>query len=108
MDDEKVIRDRETGEELSLEETRIEYVILKALDATEAETFEDYLANITDHNGTCDWIEGTEEAEETHKCEWCGEDFGESELHEDIDLGYLCDRCCRGIQSRGETLYLKN
>ena len=40
MDEEKVIRDRETGEELSLIEIRIEYVILKALGETEAETFE--------------------------------------------------------------------
>ena len=104
MDDKKVIRDRETGEELSLEEIKIEYAIMKATDATEAETFEDYLSNITDRNGTCEWIE---DSEEWHKCAWCGENFPESELHEEIHLGYLCDRCCMGIQSRGEELYLK-
>ena len=47
MDDKKVIRDRETGEELSLEEIKIEYAIMKATDATEAETFEDYLSMST-------------------------------------------------------------
>ena len=86
MDEEKVIRDRETGEELSLIEIRIEYAILKGLGETEAETFEDYLTNITDPNGTCEWMD-----EPLHKCEWCGEMFGESELREEKDLGLLCD-----------------
>ena len=104
MDDEKVIRDRETGEELSLIEIRIEYAILKGLGETEAETFEDYLTNITAPNGTCEWIA---DGEEWHKCEWCGENFPESELQEEIDLGYLCEHCILAISSRGEELYLK-
>lgn len=104
MDDEKVIRDRETGEELSLEEIKIEYAIMKATDATEAETFEDYLNNITAPNGTCEWIA---DGEEWHKCEWCGENFPESELQEEIDLGWLCPTCILAIRSRGEELYLK-
>ena len=102
MDEEKVIRDRETGEELSLIEIRIEYVILKALGETEAETFEDYLTNITDPNGTCEWMD-----EPLYKCEWCGEMFGESELREEKDLGYLCEHCVLAITSRGEELYLR-
>lgn len=102
MDEEKVIRDRETGEELSLIEIRIEYAILKGLGETEAETFEDYLTNITDPNGTCEWM-----GEPLHKCEWCGEMFGESELREEKDLGYLCEHCVLAITSRGEELYLR-
>ena len=104
MDNKKVLRDRETGEELSLEEIRIEYAIMKATDATEAETFEDYLSNITDRNGTCEWIE---DSEEWHKCAWCGDNFPESDLREEKDLGYLCEHCILAISSRGEDLYLK-
>ena len=45
--------------------------------------------------------------EPLHKCEWCGEMFGESELREEKDLGYLCEHCVLAITSRGEELYLK-
>ena len=51
-----VIRDTERGEELTLTELREEYENLKKAGETEAETFEDYLENITDGNGTCEWI----------------------------------------------------
>ena len=51
-----VIRDTERGEELTLTALRDEYEILKNARETEAETFEDYLENITDGNGTCEWI----------------------------------------------------
>ena len=51
-----VIRDRETGEELTLTALRKEYENLKRAGETEAASFEDYLENITDGNGTCDWI----------------------------------------------------
>ena len=51
-----VIRDRETGEELTLTALRREYENLKRAGETEAASFEDYLENITDGNGTCDWI----------------------------------------------------
>ena len=51
-----VIRDRETGEVLTLTALREEYAKLKRTGETEAESFEDYLENITDGNGTCDWI----------------------------------------------------
>lgn len=46
--------------------------------------------------------------EEYHECQWCKESFPESELHDEADLGYLCYRCIKAIQSRGETLFLKN
>ena len=52
-----VIRDRETGEELTLAALRKEYENLKRAGETEAGCFEDYLENITDGNGTCDWIQ---------------------------------------------------
>ena len=51
-----VIRDTECGEELTLAALREEYETLKNAGETEAETFEDYLENITDSNGTCEWI----------------------------------------------------
>ena len=54
--DKKVIRDTNTDEELSLRELRSEYYSLRMNGDTEAETFEDYLENITSKNGTCEWI----------------------------------------------------
>lgn len=45
--------------------------------------------------------------EEYNVCQWCKESFPESELREEIYLGYLCYRCIKAIQSRGEPLYLK-
>lgn len=87
-----IIRDTEYGEDLTAAELRREYEELKRNGETEAETFEDYLENITDPNGTC---------------EWCGERFCESELREDADLGKLCRRCIAGITSRGEKLALE-
>ena len=46
--------------------------------------------------------------EEYHECQWCKESFPESDLREEVDLGYLCYRCIKAIQSRGETLILKS
>ena len=51
-----VIRDTEYGEELTLTDLRAEYESLKKAGETEAETFEDYLENITNGNGTCEWL----------------------------------------------------
>ena len=48
-----------------------------------------------------------ENGEACHLCKWCSELFYESELREEVDLGYLCDRCVAAIKSRGETLTLK-
>lgn len=48
-----------------------------------------------------------EDNEEWFECQWCKESFPESELREEVDLGYLCYRCIKAIQSRGETLFLK-
>jgi len=90
--EEPIIRDTETNEELTLRKLQEEYEMLKKAGETEAETFEDYLENITEPNGTC---------------EWCGELFSRSELREEVDLGLLCDRCIAGIASRGESLTIK-
>ena len=54
--DKAVIKDTERGEELTLTALREEYETLKNAGETEAETFEDYLENITDGNGTCEWL----------------------------------------------------
>ena len=51
-----VIKDTERGEELTLTALRKEYETLKNDSETEAEIFEDYLENITDGNGSCEWI----------------------------------------------------
>ena len=51
-----VIRDCETGEELTLSSLRKEYENLKNTEETEAANFEDYLENITDKNGSCKWL----------------------------------------------------
>ena len=51
-----VIKDTERGEELTLTELWEEYETLKNGSETEAGTFEDYLDNITDGNGTCEWL----------------------------------------------------
>lgn len=49
----------------------------------------------------------TEDYEEWLTCQWCKESFPQNELREEVDLGYLCYRCIKAIQSRGETLILK-
>ena len=54
--DKKVIHDREEDRDYSLRELRSEYYSLRMGGETEAETFEDYLENITSKNGTCEWI----------------------------------------------------
>ena len=54
--DKAVIKDTERGEELTLTALREEYETLKNGSETEAKTFEDYLDNITDGNGTCEWL----------------------------------------------------
>ena len=54
--DKAVIKDTERDEELTLTDLREEYETLKNAGETEAETFEDYLENITDGNGTCEWL----------------------------------------------------
>lgn len=37
---------------------------------------------------------------ETIKCAWCGEEFEKSNMKKEKDLGYLCNTCAKGIQSR--------
>ena len=103
MDDEKVLRDMESGEEFTMEEFRAEYEAAKRNGSTEAETFEDYVTNSTEKNGFCEWIN------EIHQqCEWCKEWDFESEMKEEAGFGgWLCRRCILDLQSRGETLYLK-
>ena len=102
MDEEKILRDTETGEEFTYEEIEAEYEQLKREGETEAETIGDYIENITAPNGTCEWID-----EIWHKCEWCGEIYPESDLREEVYLGYLCQGCCDAISSRGPDIYLK-
>ena len=87
--DQAVIKDTERGEELTLTDLREEYETLKNAGETEAETFEDYLENITDGNGTC---------------EWCNGIFEKSELWKEADLGSLCNSCVHAIAARGEKL----
>ena len=87
------VKDMEHGEELTFQELHEEYEALKKAGKTEAQCFEDYMENITDKTGTC---------------QWCGERFSESELQEEVDLGFLCRWCIAGITSRGEKISLKH
>ena len=46
-------------------------------------------------------------SDELSKCEWCGEEFDESEL-EDTELGKVCYRCKKGIESKEGPMNNKN
>lgn len=150
MADKKVIMDVQYQKAYTLEQLKKVYEEAKRNGDTQAETFEDYLENITEKNGTCKYItehtclncgkeiddtivtidnekqvcwqcaeELAKEAkeknqeisieikdnfEQCHLCEWCDELYPESELRKEEDLGYLCNRCIKGIESRGEKL----
>lgn len=56
-----MIRDTEYGGVYDIGELLVEYTELKAKGQTEAETFEDYLNNITSKNGTCEWMDKNDE-----------------------------------------------
>ena len=45
-----------------------------------------------------------DEESDTAKCAWCGEEFEKSALRKEKDLGYLCNTCAKGIQSREGSL----
>jgi len=45
-----------------------------------------------------------DEDSDTAKCAWCGEEFEKSALRKEKDLGYLCNTCAKGIQSREGSL----
>ena len=53
-------------------------------------------------------IESSDCSKRSHKCQWCGTLLPESELHEENDLGLLCEKCIMAIRSRGEPLTFKN
>lgn len=40
-------------------------------------------------------------------CEWCDELCPMSELRTEKELGYLCDNCKKGIESKGEHLNIE-
>lgn len=40
------------------------------------------------------------EFERHEMCVWCGEEFPKSELRKEKDMGYICHRCIKGIESR--------
>ena len=42
--------------------------------------------------------------DEIETCAWCGEEYPISDLHKEVDLGYLCPDCEQAIKSRGEKL----
>ena len=50
----------------------------------------------------------TEDPDEvTAPCSWCGHEYPINELHQEVDLGWLCDKCEQAIKSRGEELVFK-
>lgn len=48
-----------------------------------------------------------EAEEDTEKCAICEEYFPVSDMINEVDFGYVCDNCFRGLKSRGEDLYKK-
>ena len=42
--------------------------------------------------------------DDVKKCAWCDEEYEVCEMKKELYLGYLCDRCIRAIESRGEKL----
>lgn len=42
------------------------------------------------------------------KCSWCGEEFPLSDLKKEKDLGYVCNHCAKGIESREGPLSWEN
>lgn len=52
---------------------------------------------------TLDDIED-EAVEETVDCVWCNHTLPRSDCRKEVDMGWLCDKCERAINSRGETL----
>jgi len=45
--------------------------------------------------------------EDTEKCAICDEYFPVSDMIDESDFGYVCDKCFRGLKSRGEDLHKK-
>ena len=64
------------------------------------------LIMIDDRMGTKEALNCLEdfEEEETEKCVWCGDYFPIDELHKEKDMGYICNHCKQGLESRGEEL----
>lgn len=48
----------------------------------------------------------SEEDTEMAICAWCGEELPKDVMSKEKDLGYICDHCKKGIESRGEELYV--
>ena len=61
----------------------------------------------TDKVSTLDTTGKVIKSDELSKCEWCGEEFDESEL-EDTELGKVCYRCKKGIESKEGPMNNKN
>ena len=61
----------------------------------------------TDEVSTLDTTGKVIKSDELSKCEWCGEEFDESEL-EDTELGKVCYRCKKGIESKEGPMNNKN
>ncbi len=63
-----------------------------------------HTAPADEENETIEIKSVTMNGEELEYCEWCGELMLASEMRKEERMGYLCDRCQRAIESRGEEL----
>ena len=45
-------------------------------------------------------IDADDDEERYGKCEWCGDILPLSDLRKEEKLGYLCNHCIKGIESR--------
>lgn len=52
--------------------------------------------------------EDNDDEERYSKCAWCGEEFPLSDLRKEKDMGYLCNQCIKGIESREGPLDFSN
>lgn len=60
--------------------------------------FKQILINILKENN---FFNDNDDNYETYeRCEWCNEIYPKSELKKEKDLGYLCNRCIKGLESR--------
>ena len=61
---------------------------------------EDAKESAHNHNENTLKEEDEDDTERYEVCAWCGEKFPLSDLKKEKDLGYICNQCAKGIESR--------
>lgn len=63
-------------------------------DFEEYEEYDDYDEELDES------VEDNEDFEQYETCSWCGQPLPKSEMKKEKDIGYLCNHCARGLESR--------